>query len=216
VILAGENIVASSIELASAVATALHLEDETVQLYLKNIRAAGAISFKGYGRSAAAMTPLDAARLLIVVVGNGVARNAAAFLEDFAHLKALSEKLPGKKLEDFLTDRIAIEWCADQFPPRGPLKPWGSATAAQAALKLIWIGGTDGAKLPRVAVVRWPRLSGGYGDATFVSRPLRIGRKTFVDEGLLAELYPEAGLIQTRTVTLRAVRDVARSLRDEA
>lgn len=208
---------ASSIELASAVATALHLQDETVQLYLKSIRAAGAISFKGYGRSAADMTPLDAARLLTVVVGNGVARNAAAFLEDFAHLKPLSAKLPGKKLEEFLADRIATEWCVDQFPARGAQKPWGSATAAQAALKLIWVGGNLGTKLPRVAVVRWPRLNGGYGDATFASSSLPVRTMTtFVDEGRLAELYPEAGLIQTRTVTLRAVRDVARSLRDDS
>jgi hypothetical protein len=32
--------------------------------------AAGEITFKGYGRGAAAMTPLDAARLLIAVTGS--------------------------------------------------------------------------------------------------------------------------------------------------
>jgi hypothetical protein len=206
----GVNIVASSIELASAVAAALRMEDETVQLYLKNIRAAGAISFKGYGRSAAAMTPLDAARLLIVVAGNGVARNAAGFLENFAHLEALSGKLGGKKLEDFMVERIEAEWRLDHFPPgyvEG--RVWGSQRATQAALKLMWVGGTQRDELPRAAVVRWPRLKGGFSEASFASQPLAVNS---LDEARLAELYPDAGLIHARTITLRAARDIAHSL----
>jgi hypothetical protein len=211
---AGESIVASSIEMASAVAAAMGLEDETVQLYLKNIRAAGAISFKGYGRSAASMTPLDAARLLIVVVGYGVARNSAAFLKDFAPMEALNQKLNGKNLEQFLADRIGTDWRTPPLQRGFPARHHKEAfTKAQEALKLFWIEGIQGAKLPRVAVVRWARpRGGGFGVATFVSRPLPL-KSTSFDEGRLAEIYPDVGLIQTRTVSLRSVVDISKALR---
>lgn len=205
---------ASSIEMASAVAAAMGLEDETVQLYLKNIRAAGAISFKGYGRSAASMTPLDAARLLIVVAGYGVARNSAAFLEDFAEMGALNQKLNGKNFEQFLADRIGTDWRTfpeqRHFPRRHHKEVF---TKAQEALKLFWVEGAQGARLPRVAVVRWARpRGGGFGVATFVSRPLPLKATSF-DEGRLAEIYPDVGLIQTRTVSLRSVMDISEALR---
>jgi predicted ArsR family transcriptional regulator len=98
--------VATSIELAGAVAVALGIADETIKLHLKTIRAAGAISFKGYGRSAAAMTPLDASRLIIAVAGSTFAKDSAAVLERFSKLEPLTKKGRGLKLEDFLASRI--------------------------------------------------------------------------------------------------------------
>src|SRR6266702_2065694 len=57
------SILVTSIQLADIVGDAMGIPRESAQLHLKTIRAAGQISFKGYGRAAADMTALDASRI---------------------------------------------------------------------------------------------------------------------------------------------------------
>lgn len=76
-------------------------------LHLKTIRAAGEITFKGYGRAAAAMTPLDVSRLLIATAGSTFAKDSADVRKRFAKLKPLRTRSAGDTLEQFLAVRIA-------------------------------------------------------------------------------------------------------------
>jgi hypothetical protein len=66
--------------------------------------AAGEITFKGYGRGAAAMTPLDAARLLIAVTGSTFAKDAMTVLANFAKLTSLKARARQTTLESFLAN----------------------------------------------------------------------------------------------------------------
>ena len=81
----------SSVEMADVVADAVGIRRESARLHLKIIRAAGAISFKGYGRSAAAMVPLDASRLLLAVTGSQFAKDSLEVLRRFADLKPIGD-----------------------------------------------------------------------------------------------------------------------------
>jgi hypothetical protein len=74
----------TSRQLADVVGDALGIARESAQLHLKTIRAEGQISFKGYGRAAAEMSPLDAARLVIAVAGSTFAKDSADVLKRFA------------------------------------------------------------------------------------------------------------------------------------
>ena len=67
---------ASSGELERIMAYALEMPHETVSLFLRKIRQAGLITKKGHGPSAARMEPLDAARLLLVVIGGILVKDA--------------------------------------------------------------------------------------------------------------------------------------------
>ena len=87
----------TSIALADVVADALGITRESAQLHLKTIRAAGEITFKGYGRAAAAMTPLDASRLLIAVAGSTFAKDSVDVLKRFAKLKPVRLKSAGRR-----------------------------------------------------------------------------------------------------------------------
>lgn len=75
---------------------------ESAQLHLKTIRTAAEISFKGYGRVAAAMIPIDASRLVIASAGSIFAKDSADVLRRFAKLRRpphqgrlLTDAIPG-------------------------------------------------------------------------------------------------------------------------
>ena len=108
----------TSRQLADVVGDALGIARESAQLHLKTIRAEGQISFKGYGRAAAEMSPLDAARLVIAVAGSTFAKDSADVLKRFANLKPLGSGSSAETLEVCLEKRI------DELPlevtaPRG-------------------------------------------------------------------------------------------------
>src|ERR1700688_1302036 len=83
----GAEIMATSGELCLVTAEALGIPFETTREHLRNIRRAGMISFKGHGRGAAAMTTLDAARLLIAAAGSSFVKDSIETLEGFGKLK---------------------------------------------------------------------------------------------------------------------------------
>ena len=108
----------TSRQLADVVGDALGIAWESAQLHLKTIRAEGQISFKRYGRAAAEMSPLDAARLVIAVAGSTFAKDSADVLKRFANLKPLGSGSSAETLEVCLEKRI------DELPlevtaPRG-------------------------------------------------------------------------------------------------
>jgi len=67
---------ATSGELARIMAYAIQMPHDTVSLFLRKVRLGGLIAMKGHGRSAARMEPLDAARLLLAVVGGLLVKDA--------------------------------------------------------------------------------------------------------------------------------------------
>src|SRR5664280_2756428 len=107
---AAEDLVATSTELSNIVADALCVTRESAYLHLKTIRKHGMISFKGYGRGAAAMTPLDAAHLVIAVAGSTFAKDSMASLTRFCDLLSDKDRRrprgSRRKLENFLAERI--------------------------------------------------------------------------------------------------------------
>jgi len=79
--------VPTSGDLVQIVAAHLALSPETVGVHLRNIRVAGFITKRGFGRGAAAMTPGDAARLLLAASGSAFAKDSIETVEGFGRLK---------------------------------------------------------------------------------------------------------------------------------
>src|SRR3981081_1010117 len=83
-------------ELCQSMAEALGIPFETTRAHLRNIRRAGMISFKGHGRGAAAMTTLDAARLLLAAAGSSFVQDSVATLEEFGSLEPVEAGKPAR------------------------------------------------------------------------------------------------------------------------
>src|ERR1035437_4701149 len=201
--------------LADAVADALGMAREAVRLHLQSIRAAGEITFKGYGRGAAAMTPLDSARLLIAVTGSTFAKDAMTVLANFAKLKSMKARARETTLEAFLGERIGAMPGERHFPTPDKYNPraFGRSTRPlETSVKLMWIAREPRTGSPRFAVVRWMRADGGQDFASFASdkQPARL-----FDEDWIAENYPdERGIIQSRTVPRRALEEISEAILD--
>lgn len=174
--------------LAEIIGEALQIPAETAQLHLKVVREAGLISFKGYGRSAANMTSLDAARLVLAVSGSRFAKDSAEVLKCFAKLKPMRRPNSGVILEDFLARRIekmplGITVSARDYADRkynewdrryrdanysiNRPKPFGSSRLADIALQLIEPAGIEAEDHPRYAIVRWLSPLGHSNVMTF-------------------------------------------------
>jgi hypothetical protein len=211
--------VVTSIELADVVADALGIARESAQLHLKTIRAAGQISFKGYGRAAADMTSLDAARLVIAAVGSTFAKDSMEVLKRFAHLGPAGTKKPLITLERFLSDRIAE--LPMEVQPEQRLRElgrsFGSRRLAQTALQLYEPIGTETDGLPRFAVVRWLEQKGHsklrvFGPAARSVAPRRRSENApeGEDDGGAAEFHDVLGqYTEHRLFQIRAVRRTA-------
>ncbi|KQY97190.1 hypothetical protein ASD45_21020 [Pseudolabrys sp. Root1462] len=149
--------------LAKAIGDALGIAPESAELHLKTVRAAGKISFKGYGRAAAAMTSLDASRLLLAGAGSLFAKDSLQVLQNFGGLKSLRDRRSNFTLEEFLARRIESileeeagdpSFETDRHKTR-PRRPFGSVHLAETALQLIEPMGSSQRGLPRFAIVRW-------------------------------------------------------------
>jgi hypothetical protein len=196
--------------LADAVATALDEEPDRVRLRLKTIRAAGGITFKGYGRGAAEMTAADASRLVIAVAGSLAAKHAAEALAAFRDLKPLGPKGRGLTLEHFLSEHIEGLVRGSGLSGHSSNVPYRAYDlAAEEALKLIWFAGRSRDSLPCAAVVRWFRPDGKSDAAAFASQPMPFPLAT---ESRLARLFPRGGLLRSAVVTARAMKDIADAL----
>jgi hypothetical protein len=210
----------SSLELADIVGDAVGIARESAQLHLKTIRAAGEISFKGFGRSAAAMTPMDASRLLIATAGSYFAKDSARVLKRFGKLRPVGRRIrrPFGTLEECVALRI------DELP-LGPPDPYlrnpkshqkfASPRLADMALQLLdplplpKHDKTD--DLPRFAIVRWLDNNGEADVAVFGSDGVVLERGTDVPD--LLDLYSEHPFFQVRIVRRQALVDIAKALK---
>ncbi|MEH2505614.1 hypothetical protein V1290_004425 [Bradyrhizobium sp. AZCC 1578] len=208
----------TSRELADVVGDAIGISRESAQLHLKTIRVAGWISFKGYGRAAAAMNALDASRLLIASVGSTFAKDSLDVLKRFSGLKPVSTR---RRLTDTLEDFLAkrIEELAMNIPPPfdiGRSAEWqqkfGSRRPAETALQLLDPVGIGAGKLPRYAIVRWIDHTGQSKVIVFGPEGERSVRGTEIYD--LTERFPGHRLFQIKTVARAALIDIAAALKD--
>ncbi|GAB9241379.1 hypothetical protein [Bradyrhizobium diazoefficiens] len=197
----------TSIDLGNIVADALGEGRPRVQLQLKRIRAADLISFKGYGRGAARMESLDAARLIIAVAGSLFATDALEALIRFKDLLGTSPKGSGRVLDAFLAERINVIR-AGSDPALSDLPGRHRNPAGEAALKLIWAG-PDGTASASAAVVRWFRNDGKTDAATFASDP---SWGLVLDEGRFVAASGHGRLVRSAVVPTGALQKIARSL----
>ncbi|MDI1344214.1 MAG: hypothetical protein PSV22_08970 [Pseudolabrys sp.] len=169
--------------LAKAIGDALGITSQSAELHLKTVRAAGKISFKGYGRAAAAMTGLDASRLLLAATGSLFAKDSLQVLENFGGLKPLRYPRSNFTLEECVAKRIekALEKKTEDTSFRNdwrrtrPPRRFGSPHLAETALQLIEPMGSSTSNLPRVAIVRWLDPRGNSYVLTFGPEAERSG-----------------------------------------
>ncbi|MET4149082.1 MULTISPECIES: hypothetical protein [unclassified Bradyrhizobium] len=195
----------TSHRLAEMLAGVLGLPPETVRQHLRNLQAAerSLISAKGRGRGAAAMTPLDAARLLLAAAGADFVKDSVAALDAFGDLHPIGRRDPGgatalvSQLAALLT-RLATE--TDEGPPPGE-RP------SNLGLSLISVASVDPARYPRVAILRWGRT--GSGAVSFATAGWEQPVISVAD---YAARMQHAGLIRERHVTRFAMERIARAL----
>jgi hypothetical protein len=214
----------TSIQLADIVGDAVGISRESAQLHLKIIRAAGHISFKGYGRSAADMTSLDAARLLIASTASTFAKDSTEMLERFAHLKPLGRKSINLTLESALEKRL------DELPMHIPSeddvkdrvqsrRPFGSRRLAEDALQLYEPIGAKTDELPRYAVLRWLTAAGHSNVLRFGPGDHRDALKGEPNEQVtdtirdILQRYSDHRLFQVRVLERTALIDVSAALK---
>lgn len=215
----------TSRELADVVGDALGITRESAQLHLKTIRAAGEISFKGYGRAAAAMTALDASRLVIAAAGSTFAKDSLQVLKRFAKLRPVRSRTRwAYALEDFLAELIA------QLPMEVPppeyvttslewQQRFGSRRLADTALQLLDPIGAGADQLAGHAIVRWLDYRGHPNVLVFgpdTDRPTRDRLKRGTEIHDLFDRYSGHRLFQVRVVKRDALIDVAAALNGNA
>ncbi len=212
--------------LAKAIGDALGIAPESAELHLKTVRAAGKISFKGYGRAAAAMTSLDASRLLLGATGSVFAKDSLQVLENFGGLKSLQYRRSNFTLEAFLAKRIdlilreeasATSFETDRHKSR-PRRPFGSPHLAETALQLIEPMGSSQRGLPRFAIIRW--LSRGNNSRVLTFGPEAERRSDDVPLRKMTDIYDVisnyygASFFQMRAVKREALMKIARAVQE--
>lgn len=209
----------TSLQLADIVGDALGFPRETAQLHLKTIRAAKEITFKGFGRSAAAMTAGDAARLVIATAGSYFAKDSAAVLKRFGRLRPITKRT---RLDETLEECLA-ECIADlpmELPPEleGHRSPewhqrFGSRRLAETALQLLdpMPRKEENEELPRYAILRWLNRRGGGEVLVFGPEGERLDRGTEIPD--LLDLYSSHPFFQVRIVRRRALIDIGAALK---
>jgi hypothetical protein len=209
--------VATSGELCISVAAALGIPFETTREHLRNIRRAGMISFKGHGRGAAAMTTLDAARLLIAAAGSSFVKDSVETLEGFGTLKPTrkSPRPRGMKeitLEGHLADvmqKLIDE--RDQLPD-AYRRPVGRGIDSRIALRMTSAVSARPGQFPRTASV-WRFLNSGITqDFTVVGFSSSELSSPALNSADCAVQLGDAGLIQTRDVPAWVLAEIALAL----
>lgn len=210
----------TSIALADVVADALGITRESAQLHLKTIRAAGEISFKGYGRAAAAMTPLDASRLVISSAGSTFAKDSVDVLARFAKLIPISgRRRRTETLEESLAQRIEELPMDVPSPEHVSASPewqqrFGSRRLAETALQMLDPIPTNDKKidkLPRFAILRWLSDNGHSTVLVFGPEGTSLDRGTEIPD--LLEQYSDHCLFQVRIVRRQALIQIAKALK---
>jgi len=206
----------TSIGLADVIADAVGITRESAQLHLKTIRAAGAITFKGYGRGAAAMAPLDASRLLLAAVGSTFAKDSLSVLQRFAELEPIGDPRE-KTLEEFLAYRIELLPGESSYVPNDRT-PRELLRLPQIAMELMWPVDSRSQDAPPCAIMRWITALGDIRTLTFGPAHARRAHRhrsggIVYDRYDALDMYPEARMFHARIVTRDALVDIAEALR---
>jgi hypothetical protein len=215
--------VVSSTELAETVGRALGIPVESARLHLKTLTPTGAITFKGYGRGAAKMTPLDAARLVIAAAGSNFAKDSVEVLARFAKLGPISKRYRVyRTLEEGLAD--LVQMLPMEAPPpeyshkrREWHERFGNRGRADTALQLldpIPTSNKETAELPRYAILRWLEREGDPHVLVFGPEGQCLDRGTEIAD--LLDLYSGHSLFQVRIVRRKALIDIATALKEQA
>jgi hypothetical protein len=198
--------VVTSVKMATSMADALGLPHGYVRLHLRHLSEAGEITFKGHGTSAAAMTPVDAANLLIAVAGSSFAKDSLETLKGFSILTVAGS---AARKTDRLDHAIADEFHQIVvYLKSGPSDHW-DLELDQVAVRFVSVVG-GGKKSPKLAIVRsFRKFDDPTAALTFVSPG--IDPET-LDESDFAAQLPSSHLIQSRHVTLASMLDIGKSL----
>ncbi|MDP1602025.1 MAG: hypothetical protein Q8M03_02045 [Legionella sp.] len=207
---------ATSGELTTIVATALGVPFETVREHLRNIRRKpGTITFSGYGRSAAGMTPRDAVRLLLAVAGSQFVKDSRATLDGFAKLQPVRQS---RRSQPDPTDPPLFDleqhlvWMIQRVIDRRADLPadyvrTSKEVRAPLALTLIFAASAS-QELPRVAIAR-NLLGGGRGAISFATPGWTA---PVLSPAEYAATVRDSGLIQERHVTTWSFAEIALAL----
>lgn len=231
----------TSRELADVVGDALGIARESAQLHLKTIRAAGEISFKGYGRAAAKMTPIDAARLVIAALGSTFAKDSVQVLRRFAKLKPIGGRSRSTdELESLLMQYIAILPRPEEIPRHGVfgavnadylpspheeedapngndldpsrrLRRSASRRLTEVALQLLEPLGADANKLPCYAIFRSVDEDGSSQVIVCGPDGEESARGTEIPD--LVSRFSDHRLFQVRILKRRALVQIAAALK---
>jgi hypothetical protein len=178
------------------------------------------ITFKGHGRGAAAMTTLDASRLLITAAGSSFVKDSLETLEGFRRLQPLGagKPIPGSRIKES-RPHVALEvYLAqmmqrlidqrDQLSNAYRRPPQDPPPSACLALTLMSVVSAKPSEFPRAAIVRY-FPDRGSGDLSFASPKWSIPVLTAVEYALQLR---GVGLIQTRHVPAWSLAEIAHSL----
>jgi hypothetical protein len=208
---------ATSGEMCRVTAEALGISFETTREHLRHIRRAGMISFKGHGRGAAAMTTLDAARLLIAAAGSSFVKDSLETLEGFGRLK-LTRKSPRQRgMKEITLETHLAEVMQNLIDERDQLpeayrRPVSAGVDSRIALRMRSVVSARPDKFPRTASVRrflnsWITLD--FTVVNFSSTEFPSPTHNSLDDGG----FPGgAGLIQTRDVPAWVLAEIAHAL----
>ena len=94
---------ATSGGLIEIIADALGLTVETVGVHVRFLRMAGLLNRRGVGRSAAIMTTLDAARVLLAAVGSQHVKDSVETVKEFGALVSVEGVEAASRGEDYHT-----------------------------------------------------------------------------------------------------------------
>jgi hypothetical protein len=175
------------------------------------------ISFKGHGRGAAAMTTLDAARLLIAAAGSSFVKDSLKTLEGFGKLK-LTRKFPRKRgikeitLETHLEKELQNLINEGDQLPEAYRRPVNAGVDSRIALRMISVVSARPDDFPRTASVRRFLNYGitlDFTVARFSSTEFPFPEVNSSDDGVY---LGGAGLIQTRDVPAWVLAEIALAL----
>jgi hypothetical protein len=212
---------ATSGDLIEIVAHALGLNPETVGVHVRNLRAASLINRRGVGKSAARMTSLDAARVLLAAAGSPLVKDSVETVREYgALLSHQGFEPPSRGLEagQFnLESNLAVE--LDRLAAENtPLSKWDFEGAPERSFP-------EGKAAARTGLQLFATVEHGHPPfraAALQSAARGVGRVTcFAPDYDLACVETEAefrlgtlwaGLSQVRAIGSRALENVARRL----
>lgn len=193
----------TSLKLAEeVVAAALGLPAQTVVQHLRNLQRQKLISFKGYGRGAAHMKPIDAARLLIASAGSDHVKDSLAVRDGFGELLPIGSSARGAP-RITLEDHVAA-WLTELASGAYGDEESRSGGRGGVGLSLISLASNPG-KHPRVAIARWGRP----GAIAFATPGWAIPLSSSED---FVATITDSVLIREKHVPIGAMRRIAGSL----